>query len=122
VTGPAFCVDGAMYRTVLTPTDLTDTGAPDQAWDTLYNFGEAQPAVATAAPGDRDFNSGRWMVHVVSLPAGYAAALAAGNRNGNGVLDSDAEVLAAMAAGAAVDERVVKQFVCPVIALPKGRA
>ena len=39
VTGPAFYVDGSMYRTVLTPTDLTGTGGPDKSFDTLYSFG-----------------------------------------------------------------------------------
>jgi hypothetical protein len=122
VTGPAFYVDGEMYRTVLTPTDLSGTGAPASSFDTLYNLGDHQPAVAEAAPGDHDYNGGRWMVHAVSFPHGYDAALTAGDSNGNGVLDNDGEVLAAISAGAAKDDGVVKQFVCPVIKLPKGRA
>jgi hypothetical protein len=122
VTGPAFYVDGTMYRTVLTPTDLSGTGAPPSSFDKLYDLGMYQPAVAEAAPGDRDYNGGRWMVHAISFPHGYDAAVMAGDSNSNGVLDSDAEVLAAISAGAAVDNGVVKQFVCPVIKLPKGKA
>jgi hypothetical protein len=122
VSGPAFFVDGQLYRTVGTPTDLSGTGAPTQAWDVIYSFGGAQRNVATAAPGDRDYNGGRWMVHALSFPHGYSAALASGDLNGNGVIDSDAELGAAMAAGTASDAGVVKSFVCPVIPLPGGRA
>jgi len=122
VTGPAFYVDGSMYRTVLTPTDLTGTGGPDKSFDTLYSFGDHQPAVATAAPGDRDYNGGRWRVHALAFPEGsdYASALAAGDMNHNGVLDSDAELSVAMLAGTVVDAGVVKSFVCPVIPLRGG--
>lgn len=121
VSGPAFYVDGTVYRTVGTPTDLSGTGAPAHAWDVIYDFGGAQMNVATAAPGDRDYTGGRWQVHALAFPGGYAAALAAGDTNGNGVLDSDAELGVAIAAGTATDEGVVKQFVCPVIPLPRGR-
>jgi hypothetical protein len=120
VTGPAFYVDGQLYRTVNTPTDLSGTSAPAHSFDLIYDFGGAQMNVATAAPGDFDYNGGRWQVHALSFPAGYAAAVAAGDANGNGVIDSDAELGAAFAAGAAVDAGVVKQFVCPVIKLPTG--
>lgn len=114
VTPPAFFVDGVVYRTVNTPTDLSDTGAPSHSFDTIYDFGGLQMNVATAAPGDPDYNGGRWHVHALSIPS-YAAALAAGDLDDDGVLDSDAEVAAAIAAGAASDTGVVKSFVCPVI-------
>ncbi|HEY8718885.1 hypothetical protein [Pengzhenrongella sp.] len=118
VSGPAFYVDGSLYRTVGTPTDLTRTGAPAGSWDLIYNFGGAQLNVATAAPGDRDYNGGRWQVHALSFPAGYSAAVASADADHDGVLDSDAEIGAAIAAGTAVDLGVVKQFECPVIPLP----
>src|SRR3989442_5902688 len=38
VSGPSFYVDGQLYRTVGTPTDLSTTGAPDQSFDTIYQF------------------------------------------------------------------------------------
>src|SRR3989442_13865144 len=60
VTGPAFYVDGQLYRTVNTPTDLSNTGAPDSSFDTIYQFFGLQPNVATAAPGDPGYNGGRW--------------------------------------------------------------
>ena len=120
VTGPSFYVDHVLYRTVATPTDLSGTGAPAHSFDTIYEFSGAQLNVATAAPGDPDYNGGRWMVHLLTFPSGYRAALTGGDLDRDGVLDSDAEVLAAISAGAAQDAGVVKQFVCPVIKLPRG--
>jgi hypothetical protein len=46
--------------------------------------------------------------------------VAAGDLDGDGTLDSAAEVEAALAAGAAVDVGVVAQFVCPVIPFPSN--
>ena len=60
VSGPAIYVDHVLYRTVATPTELSGTGAPAHSWDTIYNFFGAQMSVATAAPGDRGYNGGRW--------------------------------------------------------------
>src|SRR5512141_629691 len=118
VSGPAIYVNHVLYRTVATPTDLSGTGAPAQSWDTIYSFFGAQKSVATAAPGDPGFNGGRWQVHKVSTPGGYAAALADGDLDGNGVLDSAAEVDAAMATGALVDDGIVKYFVCTLNKVP----
>jgi hypothetical protein len=118
VSGPAIYVDHVLYRTVATPTELSSTGAPEQSWDTIYNFFGAQRSIATAAPGDTDFNGGRWQVHKVSLPNGYGAALGSGDLDGNGVLDSDAELMAAMAAGDVVDDGIVKYFVCTLNKVP----
>jgi hypothetical protein len=120
VGGPAFYVDGTLYRTVGTPTDLSGTGAPAQAWDIIYEFGGVQLNVAEAAPGDSDYNGGRWMVHALTFPSGYAAAVADGDLDGNGVLDSAEEVQAALAAGSATDAGVVKQFECPAIPIPNN--
>ena len=121
VSGPAIYVHHELYRTVATPTELSGTGAPAQAWDTIYSFGGVQASVATAAPGDRDFTGGRWQVHSVSLPHGYAAALASGDLDGNGVLDATDEVLAALASGDAVDNGIVKYFVCTLNKVPSNQ-
>jgi hypothetical protein len=118
VSGPAIYVNHVLYRTVATPTDLSGTGAPAQSWDTIYNFFGAQRSVATAAPGDPGFNGGRWQVHKVSTPQGYAAALSAGDLDGNGVLDSADEIDAALASGALVDDGIVKYFVCTLNKVP----
>ena len=120
VTGPAIYVDGVLYRTVGTPTDFSRTGAPASSFETLYDLGGLQPAnVAVAAPGDPGFRGGRWAVHAVAF-ADYAAAVAAFDANGSGDFDSAAEVQAAIAGGAAVDQGVVKKFECPVIPVPRS--
>ncbi len=121
VSGPAFYVDGVRYRTVATPTELSGTGAPAWSWDTIYSFGSAQPSVATSAPGYRDFNGGRWMVHALNFPDGYAAVLASSDLNHNGVIDTTAEVTHALSTGDAVDQGVVKYFVCTVNKVPASR-
>jgi hypothetical protein len=118
VTGPSFYVDGELYRTVGTPNDLSHTGGPDHSFDTIYQFFGVQPYnVATAAPGDQDFNGGRWRVHGLEF-ADYAGAVAQFDANDSGDFDDDQEVAAALAAGAATDIGVVKSFTCPVIHLP----
>jgi hypothetical protein len=120
VTGPAFYVDGQLYRTVNTPTDLSHTGAPAHSFDTIYMLPGQAFNVATAAPGDPGYNGGRWMVHLIAYNTSHAATVAAHDADGSGDLDSAAEVQAALAdagPGGAADTGVVKEFVCPVIKL-----
>ena len=122
VGGPAFYVNGVTYRTVGTPTDLSGTGGPAGSFDTIYDFGGAQMNVATAAPGDPGYNGGRWRVHALGWNTDYATTLAAHDANDDGVIDTNAEVGAALAdagAGGAVDLGVVKSFECPVIPLAR---
>ena len=119
VSGPAFYVDGEVYRTVATPTDLSNTRAPAHSFDTIYAFSGAQTLnVAEAAPGDADYNGGRWRVQVVGYGPGetYQSALDAFDANASGDFDSDAEVRAAIAAGV-ITTTAGPSFVCPVIPL-----
>lgn len=116
VSGPDFYVDGVQYRTVGTPTDFSDTGAPAHSFDTIYAI-EGQPNVATAAPGDPGYNGGRWKVHALSVTGNIDPV----DANGSGDLDSAAEVQAAITAGIAMDLGVVKYFECPVIKVPASR-
>ena len=119
VGGPAFWIDGELYRTVATPTDLSGTGAPDSTYDAIYSFGGTQLNVAEAKPGDTDFNGGRWQVLELAFPSGYAAALATGDANANGAIDSTAELGLAFGNGTAVDTGVIlKSFVCTVNKIP----
>jgi hypothetical protein len=122
VGGPAFYVSGVQYRTVGTPTDLSGTGAPASSFDTIYDFGGAQLNVATAAPGDPGYNGGRWRVHALGWHTDYATTLAAHDADGDGVIDTNAEIYGALAdqgPGGATDLGVVKSFVCPVIPLAR---
>ena len=114
----SFYVNGTLYRTVGTPTDFTNTGAPASSYDTIYQLFGAQPYnVATAAPGDPGFNGGRWRVIGLSF-SDYGAALAAHDTNGSGDFDTTAEVQSALDDGSAVSLGVVKAFECPVIRVP----
>jgi hypothetical protein len=119
VSGPAFYINGVLYRTVGTPTDFSRTGAPDSSFDVIYNFFGAQTYnVATAAPGDPGFNGGRWQVHQVTFPD-YQAAVASYDANGSGDFDSAAEVETALADGAAIDNGIVREFECTVNRIPR---
>jgi hypothetical protein len=118
---PAFYVDGDVYRTVGTPTDFLGTGAPEHSFDTVYNLQGAQSLnIATAAPGDPGYNGGRWRVVFVTI-SDYDAALASADAepagNGNGVIDSAAELQQAIDDGSAVIDvdHAPVWFECPVI-------
>ena len=118
VSGPAFYVDGTLYRTVNTPTDLSTTGAPDSSFETIYDFGGLQPNVAEAGPGQPGFKGGRWQVRPLAFNDSYAATVLAHDTNASGDLDSNEEVEAALAdsgPGGATLGSFVRSFECPVI-------
>ncbi len=119
VTGPAFYVDGELYRTVGTPTDLSRTGAPAHSFDTIYAIAGQDHNVATAAPGDRGYNGGRWMVHALSFAAPYDDVLDKVDADGSGDISSYAEIRAAVYEGLVADDGVIRQFECPVIKVPR---
>lgn len=101
-----FYVDGALYRTVGTPTDFSATGAPADSFDRIYVLGDGLMNVAEAKPGDRDFNGGRWMV----LPVAWAAGATPVR------LTSAEQVEAYATAGLlTISGTPVKLFECPVI-------
>lgn len=70
---PAMRVSEALWANdKIFDTVLTDTSfnlPPMHSTDVLYNFGmsglQGQRAVSASAPGDRDYNGGRWSVKVV---------------------------------------------------------
>ncbi len=102
-----------------TPTDLSRTGAPAHSIDTIYAI-DGQPNVATAAPGDRGYNGGRWMVHALTF-RDYGAAVAVVDANASGDIDTDDEVQATISGGFVTANEVVRQFECPVIKVPRSR-
>jgi len=103
----SFYVDDVRYRTVGTPTDFFNTGAPDATFDKLYSLGEGLINVAEAKPGDRDFNGGRWQVYAITwnvTPVQYT---------------NDAQILAAALAGdITISSDPVKEFFCNVAPVP----
>lgn len=124
VSGPSIYVDGQLYRTVGTPTDFSNTGAPLSSYETIYMLPGADHNVAVAAPGDPGFRGGRWQVHLIAYNTDLATTIAAHDSNGSGDLDSAAEIEAALAdngPGGATDTGVVKLFECPVIPVPHGK-
>ncbi len=56
-----------IYDTILTDTSFISP--PQHSTDTLYNFGmsglDGQRPVSESAPGDPDYNGGRWSVKIV---------------------------------------------------------
>lgn len=99
-------VDGQLFRTVGTPTDFSNTGAPASSYDTIYDFGGVIPSVADAKPGDQDFNGGRWMVYAASFAEGVTPYQ----------ILSYEDLQDAIGAGdVLVSEQVVKMFECPLI-------
>jgi hypothetical protein len=123
--GAVLYVDGVQYTTLDTPAFFENaSGAPDHTWDTLYVFPKSETElfqlhVADAGPGDRDYNGGRWIVKAVFFTSSYASAAAAYGGS-NGIFDNDAEVLAAIAGGAATTVDLFR-LECPVRPLPRGR-
>jgi hypothetical protein len=104
----SFYVDGQRYRTIATPTDLSNTGAPASSFDRIYALGDGFINVAEAKPGDRDFNGGRWMV----IPVIWADGVSA-------VQLTDADTIEAWEeAGMLSFGDPVKYFVCTVNRVP----
>jgi hypothetical protein len=106
----AFYIDGARYRTIATPTDLSNTGAPEQSFDRIYALGNGLINVAEAKPGDTDYNGGRWMVLPItwhSAPVQLTSAEQVEEYADNGWLD--------------IGETPVKLFVCTVNHVPAGQ-
>jgi len=65
----AVWVHNRLYSTVL--TDTAFTSPPPHSTDVIFSFAgsglEGQRAVAEHAPGDRDYNGGRWNVMAVTF-------------------------------------------------------
>ncbi len=102
-----FYADGSLFRTVGTPTDFTNTGAPASSFEPIYVLGGDLVNVASAAPGDPGFRGGRWMV----LPVTWNTTPVQ--------LTSGAQVLAYANAGLlTISSTPVQEFECPVIAVP----
>lgn len=88
------------YRTVGTPKDLPDHGK----FDTIYVLGGDLGNVSESAPGDQDFNGGRWEVRPITWvdidPMQFTNA---------------EDLLAAADAGHITIGDVVRRFECPLI-------
>ena len=89
-----------LFTGVNAPRDLPAKGA----FDTIYVLGPGLMAVADAAPGDPDYNGGRWEVRMVTW-----------NTIAPTQFTNDEQVEAAAAAGQITIGDVVRRFECPLI-------
>jgi hypothetical protein len=89
-----------VYRVVATPRDLPNQGP----FDTIYVLGAELASVSDAAPGDPDYNGGRWEVRMVDFTAMPPMQFT-----------NAEEVLDAAAQGDIVIGDVVRRFECPLI-------
>lgn len=105
----SFYVDGERYRTIGTPTDFADTGAPDFSYDRIYALGDGLINVAEAKPGDRDFNGGRWAVIPITWDSTPVQLTSAEQ------VETYAE-----AGWLTIGDEPVRLFLCPVIRVPPG--
>jgi hypothetical protein len=97
--GGTIYVHDQAYRVVATPRDLPPNGMFDQ----IYVLGGNLASVADAAPGDPDYNGGRWEVHMVTF-------------NGSPHQFTNAEdLMTAAQSGDVSIGPVVKRFECPLI-------
>jgi len=89
-----------MFRTIATPANLPNHGK----FDTIYVLGDGLANVADAAPGDMEFNGGRWEVRPVEFltiaPTQFTNA---------------EDIEAAAMRGEISIGPVVKRFECPMI-------
>ena len=103
-----FYVDDVRYETLGTPTNFFGTGAPDSSFDKIYNLGTGIN-VADSKPGDTDFNGGRWQVFLVTWAQGVTPVQ----------YTNDQQILQAAQDGLlTIGTSPVKEFFCPVIAVP----
>lgn len=98
VADNAIWVDGVIYGTVGTSTSFKSP--PEHSTDVIYSFTtteedpdfglDGQRSIAEAAPGDTDYNGGRWSVKkVVYTDAGLAFF----DANNDGVVDDGFELM-----------------------------
>ena len=114
----AIWADGELYGTVVTPTSFKNP--PQRSTDIIYSFAmnelQGQRSVSEAAPGDRDYNGGRWSVHFAFFtPLGESVH----DGDNDGIVDfelvSAEEVLAHAALGHIEIVKANFYFVCPLL-------
>jgi hypothetical protein len=114
----AIWVDGELYDTIITPT--TFVAPPEHSTDIIYSFMmsglNGQRSVAESAPGDSDYNGGRWDVQMVSF-TGLGKNVH--DPDGNGIVNfelvSAEEVIAHEQLGHIVINDANFYFECPLL-------
>lgn len=119
----AIWAHGELYDTVVTPTSFV--APPEHSTDAIYSFMMSglggQRSVADSAPGDPDFNGGRWNVQVVTFTD---QGRLVHDQNGDGLVDvelaSEEAVLEQEYLGNVVITPASFYFECPMLPR-KGR-
>jgi hypothetical protein len=94
--------DGEAVRTIVPPAAMSKTGR-DNLYVVLGAGAEGQLGIAAVAPGDREYHGGKWAFWAVTWEVVPY------------LLTSEAEVLAAEAAGDVTINRIpVMDFKCPI--------
>lgn len=114
----AIWADGELFDTVVTPTSFV--APPEHSTDIIYSFMmsglEGQRSVAASAPGQRDYNGGRWDVRMVIFTD---AGLSEHDPDGDGVvnfeLKSEDEVLQEDMDGYLIINDANFYFECPLL-------
>lgn len=109
--------DGHLYGTVATPTSFV--APPEHSTDTIYSFSmsglSGQHSIAEAAPGDTDFNGGRWSVVMAVFTGDGIAVLGDGNGGIVEEITNDADLLAYVDAGLVELFPTGFYFECPML-------
>ena len=94
--------DGEVVRTIVPPATMSKPGR-DNFYVVLEGGAEGQLGIAAVAPGDTNYHGGKWAFHLVTW------------NDEPYLLTSEADVLAAEAAGDVVVTRVpAMDFKCPI--------
>jgi len=114
----AIWANDTIYGTVLTNTSFKNP--PKHSTDTLYDFGmsglSGQRAISDAAPGDNDYNGGRWSVKAVAFTT---QGIAAHDPDGDGMVNFELMNADAVVAHEALGHITIMDtdisFECPLI-------
>ena len=111
-------VADVIYDTVLTDTSFLSP--PAHSTDALYNFDMSglmgQRPVSESAPGDRDYNGGRWSVRIVTFTEqGLAVHDPDGDGHINVELTNDEAVLEQEMLGNISIMHTTVYFECPLL-------
>lgn len=110
--------DGELYDTVVTPTSFMQP--PSHAVDLIFSFAMSglmgQRSVSESAPGEPDYNGGKWWVQMVVFTEAGLAALDPGADSTIDVeLKSVEEVLQAESDGYLTITPTSTYFQCPML-------
>lgn len=116
----AIWVNNTLYGTVGTSTAFKSP--PPQSTDVIYSFADSglmgQRSIAVYAPGDPEYNGGRWHVMAVTYTASGLALFDDGNGKVNMELTSAEDLMDARDMGLVTIADTPVRFECPLLPQP----